>query len=197
MIRSISLVGLVFKFAALGAALCSCTYSHTVGVAEQGLQRAGLVNRVEVARGQSFTLPAGSSLYVVYPFSATELPGGTPRFRTQLQQALVEIGRSRGFASVTGGYQQALPEALLDATANSYDFLMTVTVAQLQQSEDKQESRSKFRVLVNVYDVRGRNLLGTLTVAADRGALQGSGADTDLLYGTAAAILDTLYAIPR
>lgn len=192
----VSVVGSLFKIAVLGAVLSACTYSHTVDVAQQGLQRAGLSDRFEVLRGPSFTLPAGSLLYVVYPYNATNMLGSMPRFRTQLQKALVEIGHSRGFPGIAGGYQQALPEALLDAEANSCDFLLAVTVAQLQQSEGKPEGPSDIRLLVNVYDVRGRHLLGTLTVTSERGVWQGS-ADTDLSYGSAAAILDSLYAAPR
>lgn len=177
--------------------LGGCTYSHTTDATRTGLQRIGWSDQHQVLRNQAFVLPAGASLYIAYPQSSAQFSSAVPRFRSELQQAILEVGRSHGFRSTAGGFKQTLHEALIDAQVNGYQFLLTVAVTERQQPDPATASNNHFQLLIGLYDVLSGSVLETLSVSSERGISSPSSDSDDLAYGSANALMRRLYASPR
>lgn len=176
--------------------LAGCSYSYTTDTARTGLQRIGWSNQHQVLSNQAFILPAGASLYIVYPDSSAQFSSAVPRFRTGLQRAIQEVSRSQGFRSTAGDFQQPLDEALMDAQIHGFQFLLTVAITDLQQT-DSARHNDHFQLVVGLYDVLSGSVLKTLSVTSERGIASLSADSDDLAYGSASALIRHLYAPPK
>jgi hypothetical protein len=177
--------------------LTGCTYSYTKDVTHSLLQQAGWGDGVASARTQGFTLPTGTSMYIVYPRSSPKLERKVPRFSTKLQEALLEAAQSRGLKGIVGDYQQGVDEALDDARVYDSDFLLSVTVTDLESGTKPRKHNDGFELHLTLYDVRSQRLLDTLTISTKRGLSPAERSNDALIYTSANAVLDRLYTPPQ
>lgn len=189
-----SIVCSALKIAILAAIITGCTYSHTGQTVRQGLRHVGWSDDHQILRNRVFTLPAGASVYFAYPSSSPRLDSSIPRFRSQLQQALLATSRSRGLKGVVGHYQDTFDQALDHAHIKECDFLLAIAVIELQQESGVPERKKRFQFAVDLYDVRSRSFLGNLLVITERGRSPSYG-DDELLYGSVETVIDQLYVL--
>ena len=173
-----------------------CTYQHTVAVTQTGLARMGWSDSQQLSRKQAFILPADSILYVAYPKS-DDPNNAMPRFRTHMQQALVNAGEQHGLSTHAGGYELNLYNAMSDALLRGCDFLMDVNITQLRSSQNHDDASGEYQIYLKLYDVRSSKLLETLVVTADSGLAPSGNQNLQQMQISAQSIMSQLFTAPQ